>query len=32
MVTLGDFNTKSSNWYNKDITCDEGKKWITSRN
>ena len=26
MVALGDFNAKSSNWYNKDITSDEGRK------
>ena len=26
MVALGDFNTKSSSWYNKDITSDEGRK------
>ena len=26
MVALGDFNATSSNWYNKDITSDEGRK------
>ena len=26
MIALGDFNAKSSNWYNKDITSDEGRK------
>ena len=26
MVALGDFNAKSSNWFNKDITSDEGRK------
>ena len=26
MVAVGDFNAKSSNWYNKDITSDEGRK------
>ena len=26
MVALGDFNAKISNWYNKDITSDEGRK------
>ena len=26
MVAFGDFNAKSSNWYNKDITSDEGRK------
>ena len=25
-VALGDFNAKSSNWYNKDIPSDEGRK------
>ena len=34
MVALGDFNAKSSNWYNKDITSDEGRKIdaLTSQN
>ena len=34
MVALGDFNAKSSNWYNKDITSDEGRKIeaVTSQN
>ena len=34
MVALGDFNAKSSNWYNKDITSDEGRKieTVTSEN
>ena len=39
MVALGDFNAKSSNWFNKDITSDEGRKtgsnftkWFPSRN
>ena len=34
MVALGDFNAKSSNWYNKDITNDEGRKIeiVTSQN
>ena len=34
MVALGDFNAKSSNWYNKDITSDEGRKieTVTSQN
>ena len=33
MVLLYDFN-KSSNWYNRDIACDEGKKieTVTSQN
>ena len=26
LVALGDFNAKSSNWYNKDITSNEDKK------
>ena len=26
MVAVGDFNAKSSNWYNKDITSGEGRK------
>ena len=26
MVVPGDFNSKSSNWYNKDITSNEGRK------
>ena len=26
MVALGDFNAKSSNWYNKDITNDKRRK------
>ena len=26
MVALGDFNAKSSNWYNKDITSNEDSK------
>ena len=26
IVALGDFNAKSGNWYNKDITSDEGRK------
>ena len=26
MIALSDFNAKSSNWYNKDITSDEGRK------
>ena len=26
MVVLGIFNAKSSNWYNKDITSNEGRK------
>ena len=26
MVALGDFNVKSSNWYNKDITSNVGRK------
>ena len=26
MVVLGDFNTKSSNWYNHDKTAYEGSK------
>ena len=34
MVAFGNFNAKSSNWYNKDITSDEGKKTevVTSQN
>ena len=34
MVALGDFNVKSSNWFNKDITSDEGRKIeaVTSQN
>ena len=34
MVALGDFNAKFSNWYNKDITSDEGRKieTVTSQN
>ena len=34
MIALGDFNAKSSNWYNKDITSDEGRKIeaVTSQN
>ena len=34
MVALGDFNAKSSNWYNKDITSDEERKIeaVTSQN
>ena len=34
MVALGDFNAKSSNWYNKDIASDEGRKIeaVTSQN
>ena len=34
MVALGDFNAKSSNWFNKDITSDEGRKIeaVTSKN
>ena len=34
MVALGDFNTKPSIWYNKDITSDKGRKieTITSQN
>ena len=34
MIALGDFSSKSSNWYNKDITSDEGKKieTVTSQN
>ena len=34
MVALGDFNAKSTNWYNKDITSSEGRKIeaITSQN
>ena len=26
MVALGNFNTKSSNWYNMDNTRNEGRK------
>ena len=34
MVALGDYNAKSSNWYNKDITSNEGRKIeaVTSQN
>ena len=34
MVSLYDFNAKSSNWYNKDIASDEGSKieTVTSQN
>ena len=34
MVALVDFNVKSSNWYNKDITSNEGRKieTVTSQN
>ena len=34
MVDLGDFNTKSSNGYNKDITSNKGQKIeaVTSQN
>ena len=34
MIALGDFNAKSSNWYNKDITIDEGREIeaVTSQN
>ena len=34
MVALGDFSAKSSNWYNKDITSDEGRniEAVTSQN
>ena len=34
MVAVGDFNAKSRNWYNKDITSDEGRKIeaVTSQN
>ena len=34
MVALGDFNAKSSNWYDKDITIDEGREIeaVTSQN
>ena len=34
MVALGDFNAKSSNWYNKDITSNEGRRIeaVTSQN
>ena len=34
MVALGDFNAKSSDWYNKDITSNEGRKTeaVTSQN
>ena len=34
MVLLGDFNAKSSNWYNKCITSNEGRKneAVTSQN
>ena len=27
MVAPGDFNVKSSDWYNRDIICNEGKNW-----
>ena len=34
MVLLGDFNAKSSNWYNKCITSNEGREneAVTSQN
>ena len=34
MVAIGYFNAKSSNWYNKDIASDEGRKLeaVTSQN
>ena len=34
MVSLGDFNANSSNWYNKEITSNEGRKIeaVTSQN
>ena len=34
MVALGDFHANSCNWYNKDITSDEGRKIkaVTSQN
>ena len=34
MVAFGDFNAKSSNWYNKDITSNKGRKIevVTSQN
>ena len=34
MAALGDFNAKSSNWFNKAITSDEGRKIeaVTSQN
>ena len=34
MVAVGYFNAKSSNWYNKNITSDEGRKIeaVTSQN
>ena len=34
MVAFGHFNAKSSNWYNKDITSNEGRKIeaVTSQN
>ena len=34
VVALGEFNPKSSNWYNKNITSDEGRKIerVTSQN
>ena len=34
MVALTDFNAKSSNWYNKDITSNESRKIeaLTSQN
>ena len=34
MIPVDDFNTKSSDWYNKDITRDQGRKieGVTSQN
>ena len=34
MVALGDFNAKSSNWHNKDITGNKSRKTeaVTSQN
>ena len=34
MVAVGDFNAKCSNWYNKNITSNEGTKieGVTSQN
>ena len=34
MVVLGGFNAKSSNWYNRDIISNEGRKYeaLTSQN
>ena len=34
VVAFGEFNAKSSNWYNKDITSNEGRKIeaVTSQN